>query len=243
MRERTRPVCIQGVAVGVITALEAQKRNKERVNIYIDGQYAFSLTLMEAARLKKGQSLTEAEVAALQGEDTVLRAVDSAARFLSFRPRSVAEVRRNLTAKEFPKPMAEAAIERLTAMGHLDDLAFARFWVGSRGEFKPLSQRALRTELKRKGVPDPVIEEALAEQDETELAYRAAQGQLRKLKGGTLPDFKQKILTFLQRRGFSYSTARTTLTRLIEELELRDEPFFGTIESDEDDNGYSDPDT
>jgi len=78
MRERTRPVCIQGVAVGVITALEAQKRNKERVNIYIDGQYAFSLTLMEAARLKKGQSLTEAEVAALQGEDTVLRAVDSA---------------------------------------------------------------------------------------------------------------------------------------------------------------------
>jgi regulatory protein len=218
----------------VITALEIQKRNKERVNIYLDGEYAFSLTLMEAARLKKGQSFTEAELAALQDEDTVLRAVDSAARFLSYRPRSVAEVRRNLIDKEFAKPVAEAAIERLTTMGHLDDVAFTRFWVGSRGEFKPLSQRALRAELKKKGVPDSVVDEVLAEQDETELAYRAAQSQLRKLKGGALPDFKQKMLTFLQRRGFSYSTARTTLTRLIEELELRDEPFFVTTESDDD---------
>jgi regulatory protein len=220
--------------VAAITALEIQKRNKERVNVYLDGEFAFSLTLMEAARLKKGQQLTEAELAALQGEDAILKAVDSAARFLSFRPRSLAEVRRNLTEKEFAKPVVEAALERLTAMGHLDDLAFARFWVGSRGEFKPLSQRALQAELKRKGVPDAIIEEALAEQDEAELAYKAAQTQLRKLKGGALPDFKQKILTFLQRRGFSYSTARTTLTRLIEELELRDEPFFGPTEHDED---------
>jgi regulatory protein len=74
---------------GIVTALEIQKRNKERVNIFIDGEYAFSLNLMDAARLRKGQVLSETEINALRGEDAVIQAVDSASHFLGFRPRSI----------------------------------------------------------------------------------------------------------------------------------------------------------
>jgi regulatory protein len=212
--------------MSVITALEVQKRNKQRVSVYLDGEYAFSLTLIEAAKLHKGQQLSEPEVAALRDEDTVLQAVDSAARFLGFRPRSLQEVRRNLTEKEFPPPIVEAAMQRLTTMGHLDDRAFARYWVQSRSAFKPLSQRALRQELRQKGIEDAIITEILSELEESELAYRAAQTQLRRLRRSSRRDFKVKIASFLQRRGFSFSTARDVVDRLIEEVEGSDADYF-----------------
>ena len=52
-----------------ITALEVQKHDKERVSVFLEGEYAFSLTLIEAARLHKGQTLSDEEIAALQASD------------------------------------------------------------------------------------------------------------------------------------------------------------------------------
>jgi regulatory protein len=222
------------MSASVITALEIQKRNKERVNVFVDGEYAFSLSLMEAAQLRKGQVLSEAEVANLRGEDAIIQAVDKAAHFLGYRPRSTAEVRRNLTDKEIPAEVIDKAVERLTAMGYLDDDAFARYWVQNRSEFKPLSNRALRQELRQKGVPNTVIDTVLEDTSESELAYKAARTQLRRLKRLNRKDFHTKIASFLQRRGFSYSTARDVIQRLVDELEAEDPDYFDqTRESDE----------
>jgi regulatory protein len=219
---------------GVVTALEIQKRNKERVNVFVDGEYAFSLSLMEAAQLRKGQVLSETEIAALRGEDAVIQAVDKAAHFLGYRPRSMAEVRRNLTEKEIPAEVVDAALTRLTAMGYLDDEAFARYWIQNRSEFKPLSQRALRQELRQKGLANTVIDTVLDEVNETDLAYKAALTQTRRLKRLSRKDFQTKIASFLQRRGFSYSIARDVIQRLYEELEAEDPDYFDQIrESDE----------
>lgn len=214
------------MANNVITALEIQKRNKDRVNVYIDDEFAFGLSLMEAARLRKGQVLSDAEIAALRGEDDVLRAVDSAANFLSYRPRSISEVRRNLKEKEMPPEVIEAAVERLTALGYLDDEAFARFWVQNRSEFKPLSHKALRQELRQKGLADAIIGEALGETSESEMAYQAAIKQSRRLRGQTKAIFKQKLTGFLQRRGFSYTTTRDVIERLIDEFDADDPDYF-----------------
>lgn len=219
---------------GVITALEVQKRNKERVNVFIDGEYAFGLSLMEAARLKKGQALSAGEIARLKGEDAVVQAVESAAHFLSYRPRSLQEVRRNLKEKELPPEVTEAAVERLTALGYLDDEAFARYWVQNRAEFKPLSHRALRQELRQKGIADSIINEVLAGQDEQVLAYEAAQGQLRRLRQKTPREFKTKMSAFLQRRGFSYSTTQDVVVRIIEEMEAGDPDYFNRAIDNED---------
>jgi regulatory protein len=219
---------------GVITALEVQKRKKDRVNVFVDGEYAFSLSLMEAARLRKGQVLSEAEMTALRGEDAIIKAVDSAAHFLGYRPRSTAEVRRNLVEKEYPPEVIDAAIERITAMGYLDDEAFARYWVQNRGEFKPRSHRALRQELRQKGLASAVIDTALDNLSEADLAYKAALSQTRRLKRLSRKEFHAKIASFLQRRGFSYSTAQEVIQRLYDELEAEDPDYFDQItESDE----------
>jgi regulatory protein len=231
-------VCFAGdsaLGKGIITALEVQKRDKQRVNIYIDDEFAFGLSLIEAARLRKGQVLSEAEINALRNEDDVQRAVDSAAHFLSYRPRSMQEVRRNLTEKDLPAEVVEAAVSRLAVMGYVDDEAFARYWVQNRDEFKPLSQRALRQELRQKGIADAVIAAVLAEQDESSLAYKAASGQLRKLRNRTQREFKTKLAAFLQRRGFMYSTIQDVVVRLIEELTTDDPDYFNRARADDED--------
>ena len=86
----------------VITALEVQKRNKERVNVYLDDEFAFGLNMMEAAKLRKGQTLTAEEIKVLTDEDAINQAVNRAIDFLSYRPRSTEEVRRNLIKKIYP---------------------------------------------------------------------------------------------------------------------------------------------
>lgn len=211
---------------GTITALESQKRDKERVNVYLDGEYAFSLEAVAAAALHKGQTLTEAEVRALQDSDAVTRAVNSAARFLAYRPRSIAEVRRNLTGKKLPDTVIEAAVARLTDLGYLDDRAFAAYWIDNRTRFKPLGPRALRYELRRHGVPEPIIDEALHTVDAADSAYRAADSQRRRLRAISREVFRGKVSAFLQRRGFTHDIISEVLDRLTDDIEAEDPDYF-----------------
>lgn len=203
--------------MGVITALEVQKRNKERVNVFIDGEYGFSLAMIEAARLKKGQSLTEQQIDELRGVDEVHRAVDHAVRFLSYRPRSNAEVSRNLS-KKFDDTVIDAAVERLTALGYLDDAAFAKYWVENRDAFNPRGVMALRYELRQKGIEESIIRQVLESYDTLDAAYRAAQSKAKNLKYADRQTFQQKVGSYLQRRGFGYGVVRDVLEQLENEL-------------------------
>lgn len=210
-----------------ISALEVQKRNKERVSVFLDGEYAFSLTLIEAARLHKGQTLSDSEIAELRARDSIERAVDQAVRFLSFRPRSTSEIRDNLTKKQVPPEAIEAALERLTQLGYVDDLAFARYWVNNRDEFRPKGPLALRQELREKGITSRLCDQVLAEVDFADAAYRAVQRQVRRWNGLDQTTFRQKVYEFLARRGFRAETIRDVTGRLQEELEIPpdEEPF------------------
>jgi len=89
--------------------------------------------------------------------------LEAAARFLEARSRSVAEVRRRLTGAGYRADLVEGAIERLMELGMLDDEAFARAWVESRDRARPRGERAIRAELRLKGVERPSIDLVLAE--------------------------------------------------------------------------------
>ena len=206
-----------GKPTKTVTALDVQKRNKERVNVYLDGEFAFGLGMLEAARLHKGQQLTESEIAALTSQDTVEQAYDRALRFLGTRPRSSAEIRRNLTEKETAPAMIEAVITRLEAQGDVDDAAFARFWITNRQQFKPRGSRALRFELREKGIPTNIIDEALAGLDASEAAYQAARDKARQLSKLEPRAFREKLGAFLARRGFDYGAVREVTDRLLKE--------------------------
>ncbi len=199
---------------GTITSLVAQERNKERVSVYIDGEFAFGLAMIEALKLRKGQQLSEMEIARLRALDEIEVAHEAALNFLSYRPRSTDEVRRRLEERKFNQQAIEQVLERLQRAGLLDDEAFARYWIENREQFGPRSVRALRQELRQKGVPDSIIVLALDGLDEEEAAYRAASHQARGLTGLDRQAFRKKVGDFLTRRGFSYDVSRDVVNRL-----------------------------
>jgi regulatory protein len=212
---------------GRITALKIQKRNQERVNVYIDGSFAFGLAAVEALKLRIGQQLNAAEIAQLKQKDEVEVAYERTLRFLSYRPRSTAEVQRYLTDKGFAETSVELVIARLTRAGLLDDQAFVRYWIDNRDSFKPRGSRALRYELRQKGIADAVIDGALEDLDEEDAAWRAGYQRAQKLaRHHDFETLRPKLLAFLSRRGFSYHTARDTVESILEALnqEKADKP-------------------
>ncbi len=143
-----------------------------------------------------------------------------ALRFLSYRPRTVKEVERRLEGR-FAAPLVDKAIDYLRELKYLDDASFCAQWIGSRERRRPRGSRALQQELKRLGVEQHLIEEALEGMDETASACNAGRRQASKLsaQGSNPQQFRQKLIPFLQRRGFSYGTAREAIDLLWSELQ------------------------
>ena len=190
-----------------ITALKTQARNPERVNVYLDGRYAFALSLNTAQGLTEGQALKTGEIARLKAADQPAAAYDRAVRFLARRQRSIRETVSHLQRCGHPSAVVDAVIQRLRERRYLDDAEFARQWVADRERFRPRSGRALRFELRQKGVDSDEIDRALNGLDEVASARAALRGRLRRWQGLARQDFKAKVFGFLERRGFSYEIA------------------------------------
>jgi len=206
---------------GHISGLRFQKRTAERVNVYLDDQYAFAVPAVTAARLHIGRFLTDAEIAELRGEDAISKAYERAIRLLSFRPRSTTEVRRYLIEAEVDEEAVEATLTRLTEQGYLNDDEFARFWVENRQRFRPKGEQALRQELRRAGVDKETIDESLAGLDSSAAAYAAGKPRAERLSLLAASDqtaFRRKLSDFLLRRGFGYDVVQETVRRLLQEI-------------------------
>ncbi len=206
------------MSTGKITALTRQKRNPDRVNVYLDGAFAFGLAAITAASLRTGQILSPAEIERLKGADLEEKAKDVAIRYIEYRPRSTTETRQHLRKKEYPDDVIERVIERLEAVELLNDAAFARYWVEQRETFKPRSKIALQMELRKKGIDRPLIETAVEKIDDTAAATQAAQAKARRWQNLPEPEFRKKLNGFLQRRGFGYDIVREVTEALWEQL-------------------------
>ena len=220
-----------------ITALKIQKRNPDRVNVYLDDEFAFGLAKIVAVWLKIGQELDEAKIAKLQAEDEAEVVYLKALRFLSYRPRSEGEVRQRLLKQAYDETVIEAAIVRLKEQGFLGDQQFASLWIENRSTFRPRSQRMLAMELRNKNVAEEVISSALEEADEDEvLAYQAAERYAHRLKGLDWLSFRKKLLGFLGRRGFFYGTAAPVVRQIWTEFySENDEQLNENMEEEFDD--------
>ncbi len=202
-----------------ITAIEAQKRGRERVSIFLDGKFAFGVgrSVVEEHGLHPGQVLSDSQVEELAAADLVGKCLNAALRLLSYRPRSEAEIRTRLS-RRFNGETIEGVILQLRERQMIDDVAFAAFWREARDSFSPRGRRLLKVELRHKGVDPEVIDEVLDGIDDEESAYRAAQKRGRTLAKEDYETFRRKLGAFLRRRGFSYGVVNRTTERLWQEL-------------------------
>jgi regulatory protein len=205
------------VAGGKVTAIKVQKHHPNRVNVYVDNEYAFGLTRITAAWLQVGQQLTSGKIAKLRAEDEREIAYMKALRYLDYRPRSRAEVRRALEKHAVPAEVIEDVFKRLERSGLVNDERFAKDWVENRSEFRPRSRRALAYELHQKGLAESAIKKALEGLNEEALAYQAALKQSRHYQGYPMRDFRNKLGSYLARRGFSYEIIKNVVARVWDE--------------------------
>ncbi len=203
-----------------ITTLKLQKRNPNRVNVYLDGEYAFGLSRIVAAWLRVGQVLDEQKISELQQQDTIEVALQKAIQFISYRPRTKFEIQKKLSELGYAEPAITTVMERLESAGLVKDTQFARLWVENRNGLRPRSRRLLTLELRQKGVAEDAIQDALTDCDQDEeLAYRAAQARSRRLQGLDWESFRRKLGGFLGRRGFSYGTMTPVIRQVWSELQ------------------------
>jgi regulatory protein len=207
---------------GEITALKYQKKNRERVSVYLDGRFAFGLPEIIAARLHVGQHLSDAEIEALEREGAVESAYNRTLNYLSYRPRSRAEVLTYLQQQDVAEAQAQDIVARLERIGLLDDEAFAQFWIENREKFRPRGPQALRYELRNKGIADEIIDRVLASLDVSDSAYRAARKKAAQLSLLDRPTFQRKLVEYLARRGFEYEVARQVAERCYAESALEE---------------------
>jgi regulatory protein len=193
-----------------VTALKIQVKNPERVSVFIDGKYSFSLTQNQllGAGLRIDKELSEAELEKLKQDSEFGKAYMRALDYVMRRPRSEKELRDYAWRKKWEPDMAEAIIEKLKTQKYLNDTNFAKAWVRHRALGKPMSQKKLKLELRQKGIEAETIEQTIDESEEFDELVA-----LRKIiakKRARYPE-ELKLKQYLARQGFSFDDINRAL--------------------------------
>jgi len=208
-----------GELMSKITAIRFRQDRGKRVNVFLDGRFAFSLSAEVAVKqgLQVGQELSTSHIEALARSDNFHRCLAAAARYLSYRPRSEFELRERLYRRGFDGDSVEAALAKLKEQGLVDDTAFAQFWKDNRESFSPRSRWLTKLELRQKGVAQEVIDRVADVIDDDDSAYRAAVNKARSLPKSDYQGFRYRLGEYLKRRGFSYGVISHTVERVWQE--------------------------
>lgn len=204
-----------------ITAIKKQKRNSNRVNIYLDDEFSFGLYVIHAVRLKIGQTLSASEIDALQYEDQIEAAFQTALTFIAYKPRTVFDVRKKLSDGGYPGQIVETILEKLLEKDYLNDKQYAENWIENKSINKPRSKKLIRLELRQKNIDQEIIDDAVSQMDsEDKLAVRAAEKYHKRLSNFDEEIFKRRLTGYLSRRGFSYSTTKPIVNEMWEKISL-----------------------
>lgn len=199
-----------------ITALEVQKNNPERINVFLDETFAFGVSRFIALGLKVGQKLNQKGIEELSDRDNREKAYQYALRFIGYKPRTSYELVEKLKVKDIPDFIISSILDEFKEKKYIDDLNFATQWVETRISAHPRSRRMLRHELKQKGIQENEIDLALENAPEDiDLAMELALKNQHKYASLDDDGFKKKMCGLLTRKAFNYSDIQFVVEKLL----------------------------
>lgn len=200
---------------GTISAIEPQARRPDRVNVFMDGEFAFGLavTVMVDSGITVGQEISERDVRSLLQAEEAGRAIDSAVRLVAYRARSEAEIRQRLARKGFSSFAVDIAVTKMREWRYIDDGEFARQWVENRGSHRPRSTTLMKHELATKGIDAATAERVVDEAgiDDYGVALDLARKWLPRIEKEDRETQRRRLTGYLQRRGFNWDVVRHVL--------------------------------
>lgn len=191
----------------LVTAIERQKKNNSRVNVFIDGEFFAGLTdfAVMSCGLKVGKEVDETflnEVVRKSECDTCFGYLVD---YISHYTRSVKQLKQKLFEKEFSQEASEYAIEKALSYGYVSDERYARAYTEQKKQKYGI--RKIRYDLSGDGIDKELIDE-VCDYDEVPFALAAAQK-----RGGLVETTKdkEKLIRFLQSRGFGYDSVKLVI--------------------------------
>lgn len=188
-----------------ITDIKQAVKNQNRVNIFINGKYDFSLDISQLVdfKLKVGQKLSKEELEKYHKASAYGKLYQRTLEWALTRPHSIKETKDYLYRKKAEKEDQEKILKTLQEKKYLNDEVFAKFYVENRFVKKGISRKRLQLELARKGVSKEIAEAAIASTDRTD------EDEIKKIiakKRNKYDD--EKLIAYLTRQGFSYQLSK-----------------------------------
>lgn len=200
----------------IITSIKQQK-NKDRVNVYLDGEFGFGIDLTNFAllNLRVDQELTDEEVSEIVKKAEFQKALDKLLRFAMVRPRSEKEISDYFKRKKVHESLHPKLLEKLKHYELLDDEKFARWWIEQRNSFRPKPKRILNQELRIKGIDQDTINKVLEEQqiDEEKIARELLEKKAYKWDSLEPRLARQKKTQYLAGKGFSWPVIEKVVSK------------------------------
>lgn len=190
-----------------ITNLKQGMKNPERVNVFVDGAFSFSLDVAQVVefKLKVGMEISEERLVEYKSASDFGKLYQRALEWVLVRPRSKKEANdylyKKIYEKKLNKDYIDLIINKLKNKNYLNDLSFAEWYVENRFAKKGISRKRLELELMKKGISKEIIDEVLDKRnDEEEIKKIIAK------KRSKYDD--EKLISYLCRQGFSFELAR-----------------------------------
>lgn len=184
-----------------ITKIAPAAKTPGRYNIFVDGQYSFSLDELQLvqAGLHSELDIDDEQLAKFRNESefgkNYIRAID----LISRRLRSEKEIRDYARRKSWTTDNTERVIERLKARGYLNDKVFAESFVRARQNAGKYSRRRIELDLRRKGIADSIVKEVLHDEvSDTDALRKLIAKRVKRYDDPT------KLKAYLLRAGFNY---------------------------------------
>lgn len=195
-----------------ITDIKTQQKNKNKLSIYIDNKYSFSLTIAQLSdekNIRIGKVITDEEVSRLKKVSSLTNQYLKLINLIYVRPRSEYEIKSKLKQKKLDPDEIDELINQLKEGDYINDTKFTEWWVSSRKLTKPISSLKLKAELTQKGIHKNIIDEVIS----NNFTQQDEMNSLKELidKKKSKYEDPQKFMSYLASKGFKYSQIKEAL--------------------------------
>ena len=205
--------------MAIITKIESQKKNNDRVNIYVDGEFFMAVftELIYTFNLKKGMEIDQNNLTYILKEEMYIKAKNKALNILSKADQSEKKIREKLSS-EFEEDTIDIVIEFLLKNKFIDDDLLAQKIVNTNVNLNKCGRNKIKQNLYNKGISIESINEAISEIDkdiEFENAMYLAKKRYERVKNEDKRKIYQKISQHLAYKGFDYDIIKRVLNKLL----------------------------
>ena len=205
--------------MAIITKIEQQKNNEDRVNIYVNGEFftAIFKELVFTFNLRKGDEIDEDNLKSILSDEMYLKAKNKALNILSKADQSEKKIREKLST-DFEENTIDKVIEFLKRNNFINDNLLAQKIVNTNLNLNKCGKNRIKQNLYNKGIDSSAINKAISDIDseaEFENAMYLAKKRYERIKNEDKRKIYQKLSQHLAYKGFNYDIIKRVLNKLL----------------------------